>query len=81
MRKIFFTILFVILSNLSFGQSEQSLIENCIQNYINGTSYNKPDSISKAFYAEANLFLSHKEKPLWIVPISEYLNWFQKGNV
>lgn len=80
MRKIFFAILFVILSNGSFAQSEQSLIENCIQNYINGTSYNKPESISKAFYAEANLFLSHKEKPLWIVPISEYVNWFQKGN-
>jgi len=80
MRKIFFAILFVLLSNVFFAQSEQALIENCIQNYISGTSYNKPDSISKAFYAEANLFLSHKEKPLWIVPISEYVNWFQKGN-
>lgn len=80
MRKIFFAILFVLLSNLSFAQSEESLIENCIQNYINGTSYNQPESISKAFYAEANLFLSHKEKPLWIVPISEYVSWFQKGN-
>jgi len=80
MKKIFFAILFALLSNLSFAQSEQSLIENCIQNYIEGTSYNKPDNISKAFYAEANLFLSHKEKPLWVVPISEYVNWFQKGN-
>jgi len=80
MRKIFFAILFVILSNGSFAQSEQFLIENCIQNYINGTSYNKPESIGKAFYAEANLFLSHKEKPLWLVPISEYVNWFQNGN-
>lgn len=80
MRTIFFVILFVFLSNGSFAQSEQSLIENCIQNYISGTSYNKPDSIGKAFYSGANLFLSHKEKPLWIVPISEYVNWFQKGN-
>ncbi|OXA86621.1 nuclear transport factor 2 family protein [Flavobacterium hercynium] len=80
MKKIFFAIVFVLLSNLSFSQSEQSLIENCIQNYIQGTSYNQPDSISKAFYPEANLFLSHKEKPLWIVPISEYVSWFQKSN-
>ncbi|WP_199117951.1 nuclear transport factor 2 family protein [Pedobacter sp. ASV28] len=80
MKKIFFTVLFALLSNLSFAQSEQSLIENCIQNYIDGTSYNKPDNIIKAFYAEANLFLSHKEKPLWVVPISEYVSWFQKGN-
>ena len=80
MKKIFFAILFALLSNASFSQSEHALIENCIQNYIDGTSYNKPDHISKAFYAEANLFLSHKEKPLWVVPISEYVTWFQKGN-
>lgn len=80
MREIFFAILFILLSNNCFAQSEQSHIENCIQNYINGTSYNKPDSIREAFYAEANLFLSHKEKPLWIVPVSEYVSWFQKGN-
>jgi putative intracellular protease/amidase len=80
MKKIFFAILFTLLSNLSFSQSEQSLIESCIQNYIEGTSYNKPNSISKAFYSEASLFLSHKEKPLWIVPISEYATWFQKGS-
>ncbi|MFH7000122.1 nuclear transport factor 2 family protein [Flavobacterium sp. FlaQc-57] len=80
MKKVFFGILFTLLSNLSFSQSEQSSIENCIQNYIEGTSYNEPDSIAKAFYPEANLFLSHKDKPLWIVPISEYVTWFQKGN-
>jgi putative intracellular protease/amidase len=80
MKKAFFAILFALVSNLSFSQSEQSLIESCIQNYIEGTSYNKPDSISKAFYSEANLFLSNKEKPLWIVPISEYVTWFQKSN-
>ena len=80
MKKIFFAILFALVSNLSFSQLEKSLIENCIQNYIEGTSYNKPDNISKAFYSEANLFLNHKEKPLWIVPISEYVSWFQKGH-
>ncbi|KFF17795.1 nuclear transport factor 2 family protein [Chryseobacterium sp. JM1] len=80
MRKIFLSILFALVSNLCFSQSDQVLIENCIENYIEGTSYNKPDHISKAFYAEANLFLSHKEKPLWIVPISEYVSWFEKGS-
>lgn len=80
MKKILFAILFALLSTVSFAQSEQSLIENCIQNYMEGTSYNKPDSISKAFYTEANLFLSHKDKPLWIVPIAEYVNGFKKGN-
>lgn len=70
---------FALQSIPSFAQSEQALIEKCLQNYLDGTSFNKPDSISKAFYAEANLFLSHKDKPVWIVPIAEYTKWFQKG--
>ncbi len=64
-------------SIVCFSQTDHALIESRLQNYINGTSYNNPDSIGKAFYREANLFLSHKEKPLWIVPISEYVKWFQ----
>jgi putative intracellular protease/amidase len=72
-------IIVALQASISFAQSEQALIERCLQNYLDGTSYNKPDSISKAFYTEANLFLSHKDKPLWIVPIAEYTKWFQKG--
>ncbi len=72
-------IILALQANISFAQSEQALIGKCLQNYLDGTSYNKPDSIRKAFYSEANLFLSHKEKPLWIVPIAEYTTWFQKG--
>jgi putative intracellular protease/amidase len=77
-------IILALQAGTSFAQSEQirteqALIQKCLQNYLDGTSYNKPDSISKAFYPEANLFLSHKDKPLWIVPIVEYTTWFQKG--
>lgn len=79
MSKFFLTLSLSLIAIVSFSQTEQTLIEQCIQNYIDGTSYNRPDSISKAFYAEANLFLSHKEKPLWVVPVSEYVKWFQKG--
>ncbi len=71
-------IFFAFQAIASFAQSEQALIEKCLQNYLDGTSYNKPDTISKAFYTEANLFLSTKDKPLWIVPIAEYTKWFQK---
>lgn len=79
MKRIVLAIFFAFQAIASFAQSERMLIEKCLQNYLDGTSYNKPDSISKAFYSEANLFLSHKEKPLWIVPIAEYTKWFQKG--
>ncbi|WP_136667565.1 nuclear transport factor 2 family protein [Flavobacterium sp. H122] len=79
MKKLFFTLLLTLQSVILLAQSETEAVAACIQNYIDGTSYNKPGEISKAFYSEANLFLSHKEKPLWIVPISEYTKWFQKG--
>jgi putative intracellular protease/amidase len=79
MKKLFFTLLLTVQSVMLFAQSENEAVAACIQNYIEGTSYNKPHKISQAFYSEANLFLSHKEKPLWVVPISEYAKWFQKG--
>ncbi len=60
------------------AQSEEDQIKIAINKYIEGTSYNKPDMIKEAFYEEANLFLSHKEKPIWIVPAEEYASWFVK---
>ncbi|MBP2616624.1 nuclear transport factor 2 family protein [Chryseobacterium jejuense] len=71
-------LLLLVFGQLS-GQSEQAAIQKCIENYLNGTSYNEPESISKAFYPEADLYLSHNEKPIWIVPVAEYIQWFKKG--
>ncbi len=79
MKNTFFFIFLMWQSFCSYAQNEHEAIKNCIAYYLQGTSYNMPDSISKAFYAGANLFLNHKEKPLWIVPISEYAQWFKKG--
>lgn len=79
MKKMFLSLLLVLQVVLLFAQSEQASVQKCIENYLNGTSYNRPDSIAKAFYTEANLFLSHKEKPLWVVPVTEYMQWFKKG--
>src|SRR5687768_4261690 len=78
MKKIIYFITLVFLPTCLLAQTEEeSAVKKCIQNYIDGTSYNKPESIEKAFYPEANLFLSHKDKELWIVPISEYTSWFK----
>ncbi len=67
-----------MLTSVIFAQSEEDQIKAAIQKYIEGTSYNKPDMIKEAFYEEARLFLSHKEKPVWIVSVSEYASWFGK---
>ncbi|KIA97240.1 peptidase [Flavobacterium sp. KMS] len=79
MKKIIYFIALLFLPGCLLAQTEEVLVKKCIENYIEGSSYNKPESIEKAFYPEANLFLSHKDKDLWIVPINEYANGFKKG--
>ncbi|NQX38301.1 Putative intracellular protease/amidase [Pedobacter steynii] len=80
MKKVIYFIALLFSPVYLLAQTEEISIKKCIQNYIDGTSYNKPDHIEKAFYPEANLFLSHKDKDLWIVPASEYTKWFKKGD-
>lgn len=58
------------------AQSDVDQIKKSVNDYLEGTSYSKPDQVSRAFYEEANLFLSHKDKPIWIVPIKEYVENF-----
>lgn len=79
MKKKIHLFIVLLVSLFVNAQTEEEKVKKCIENYLYGTSYNQPDSIAKAFYTEANLFLSHKEKPLWIVPIAEYSQWFKKG--
>lgn len=77
MRTYFFST-FSFISMLLSAQSEDENIRRTIQKYIDGSSYNNSEMIQEAFYEEANLFLSHKEKALWIVPIRTYASWFEK---
>lgn len=80
MKKVIYFIALFFSPIYLLAQTETLSIKKSIENYIDGTSYNKPDRIEKAFYPEANLFLSHKDKDLWIVPIGEYTKWFKTGN-
>ncbi|APU11995.1 peptidase [Cellulophaga lytica] len=77
MKHFFLTIGFLIVSNITIAQTDRSKIETTILNYINGTSYNQPKLIEKAFYANANLYLENKEKTLWVVPAKEYISWYK----
>ncbi|WBU90308.1 nuclear transport factor 2 family protein [Cellulophaga omnivescoria] len=77
MKHFFLTIGFLIVSNITVAQTDRSKIETTILNYINGTSYNQPKLIEKAFYANANLYLENKEKTLWVVPAKEYIGWYK----
>jgi len=77
MKHFFLFIGFLILSTSLYGQTEEAKIETTLLHYINGTSYNQPELIEKAFYPDANLFLDNKEKKLWIVPIKKYQSWYE----
>lgn len=78
MKTYFWITLFLVSCNVTIAQSEDDNIRSSINKYLEGTSYSKPETIKEAFYEEANLFLTHKEKKLWIVPIKEYASWFEK---
>ena len=78
MKKLTLSVLFILQSLWSLAQTEEQLIQHCIQRYLVGTSYSMPDSISSAFYTEANLFLSSKDKPVWIMPAADYAKLFKK---
>lgn len=73
MNRIFFTLCF-LMNLVAYTQSEEAQVKATINNYIEGTSYSNPEQVQSAFYEEAELFLSHKEKELWIVPIKEYID-------
>jgi len=79
MKHFLIIIGFLILSNIVVAQTEGSKIETTILNYVNGTSYNQPELIEKAFYPEANLYLTKNKDELWTVPISEYTSWYTKS--
>lgn len=70
--------LLLTVASLS-AQTEANQVRACLLNYINGTSYNQPEQIEKAFYDKANLYLSKPDQPVFLVPAKEYASWFNKG--
>jgi putative intracellular protease/amidase len=72
---------FVLTSTSAYGQSNESKIRQTLTNYIQGTSYNRPKQIEKAFHPETNLLLEKKTNPLWRVPVKQYISWFENGKV
>jgi len=72
-------ILICLLSQTVYAQSERQQILTTLNNYIEGTSYNKKDVIAKAFYQDALLYLNDKNDELRVVGIAEYISWYDGG--
>jgi len=76
-----FTLTFVLTNASAYGQTNEQEIRQTLTNYIQGTSYNRPKQIEKAFHPDTNLLLEKKSNPLWRVPVKQYISWFESGEV
>lgn len=50
-----------------------------IQDYLQGSSYNRADQLRRAFHPEARLYLSDQADGMREVSIAEYASWFGKN--
>lgn len=73
------TLTFALTSMSAYGQTDELEIRQAVTNYIQGTSYNRPKQIAKAFHPETTLLLEKKNIPLWRVPVKQYISWFENG--
>ncbi|MFK7812933.1 MAG: nuclear transport factor 2 family protein [Maribacter sp.] len=71
-----FSLLLITIS--IFSQTEEQQIEETLNRYIQGSSYNYPKLIESAFYDDAQMFLSKKDQELWILSPKEYGDLFKK---
>lgn len=68
------------LPSASFAQDSTTheAIEATLNNYLNGSSYNRPSQIKSAFYPESDMFLHHGEKPIYRMNSLKYAALFEK---
>ncbi len=70
--KVLLPFLLLLVSSQVQAQTEEEKIIKVINGYIVGTSHNYADSLKSAFLPGANMFLDHKDKPLFVMKIEEY---------
>lgn len=78
MKHKIFLGLVLITFQIAGAQSETSLVEKTIQNYIDGSSYNKLDQLESAFTDNATLYLTSKEEFKIFTP-KEYAGIFKNN--
>ena len=75
------TVTCVLTSMTAYGQTNELKIRQTLTNYIQGTYYNRPKQIEKAFHQDTHLLLEKKNTPLWRVPVKQYISWFESGEI
>jgi len=78
MKSFLFAFILVCTAQITNAQSECSLVEQTLQNYIDGSSYNKVEQLESAFADDATLYLTMRDGFRRLTP-QEYVGFF-KGN-
>ena len=59
--------------------TESARVASVIQDYLDGSSYNRREQLRRAFHADARLYLNGKDGAMREVGIEEYAAWFSKS--
>ena len=62
MKKIILFAIFFSSIQLTFAQSEEQLIRETLNNYIEGSTNGQPNLLKKAFHADLNLYYVKNDK-------------------
>ena len=73
-----FFILLFLHTNI-FSQSDRELIEETLNDFINGTEYNYPEKIESAFYPEADMYLFNHADTLMRLSPKAYAAFYDNG--
>ena len=77
MKRVTLSIIFLLLIKISaLAQTDQDLIKETIYNFIDGTTYNYPDTIASAFYPGTRMFLHNDQDSTWIMTSEQYAALF-----
>ncbi len=59
-------------------EPEQAAVKDVIESYLYGSSYNDPVAIQSAFYHSADMYLDHKDHPIFKMTPAEYAALFEQ---
>lgn len=78
MKKILL-ISFIAFLQLGYAQSDCDVVKEILQNYIDGSSYNKRKVLLSAFAENATLYLTNREGEFKRYTSEEYANFFKNA--
>lgn len=76
MQRLLFFLLALWLVNPICAQSDQELIHQTLDQFIEGTVYNYPDKVNEAFFPDTRMFLHNGSDTAWVVTSETYASWY-----